>query len=99
MTALIELLTIVLRFGFHIEANRDTAAAIGPLTGGVRIHHAYLGLLIIIFGRLFSRRNPALSKWLLIAGMALFFSDIIHHFLVLWPITGDPQLHLFYPPH
>jgi len=27
----------------------------------------------------------------------LFLSDIVHHFLVLWPITGNPEFDLFYP--
>jgi hypothetical protein len=30
-------------------------------------------------------------------GLGLFFSDVIHHFLVLWPIEGNPQFDLWYP--
>jgi hypothetical protein len=33
---------------------------------------------------------------LLVFGSALLFSDLAHHFLVLWPTTGSPQFDLFY---
>ena len=33
----------------------------------------------------------------LLLGAALFLSDMVHHFLVLWPVTGSPQFDLVYP--
>lgn len=98
----LEVLTCFLRFGARLESTRDTASTIGVLTMGLRIHHGYIGIAVLIFAWVLSRSPwPAVServiRWLFIAGMALFASDMIHHFLVLWPITGSPQFHLWYP--
>jgi len=98
LTMLIEGVTILFRYGFHLESTRDTASTIGRLTLGLRIHHGYIGLLLIfIFYAFFKRSNNGYLQWLIPIGFALIFSDLIHHFLVLWPIEGDPQFHLFYP--
>ena len=43
-------------------------------------------------------RYPKTSWWMLAIGLGLFFSDLIHHFLVLWPVVGSPQFDFFYPP-
>lgn len=43
-------------------------------------------------------RHPKTSWWMLAIGLGLFFSDLIHHFLVLWPVVGSPQFDVFYPP-
>jgi hypothetical protein len=29
----------------------------------------------------------------------LIFSDLAHHFIVLWPITGSPEFDIIYPDH
>ena len=50
---------------------------------------------MIVLGLLFAR-GPAL-EWSVIVGAALVISDLVHHFLVLWPVTGNPQFQLFYP--
>jgi hypothetical protein len=94
LTAAIEAVTCILRFSCRWEATRDTTA-VGRLTFGLRIHHAYLGVAAMAIGLLVPA-GPALA-WLLTTGMALVLSDLIHHFFVLWPVTGDPQFHLAYP--
>jgi hypothetical protein len=94
LTAAIEVITCLLRFYLNLEATRDTAD-LGQFTLGVRIHHGYVGLVVIVLGLLLAR-GPALT-WTLIIGAALLFSDLIHHFLVLWPITGSPEFDFFYP--
>jgi hypothetical protein len=33
----------------------------------------------------------------LVLGIALLASDLIHHFAILWPLTGTPEFHLKYP--
>ncbi|HAI10268.1 MAG TPA: hypothetical protein DCM28_01100 [Phycisphaerales bacterium] len=96
LTFLFELLTVILRFGFAMESTRDTASTIGLMTMGLRVHHGYIGL-IMIAAAVFIRPQHMLAKWVFIAGLALFASDMIHHFLVLWPATGSPQFHLVYP--
>ena len=37
------------------------------------------------------------AAWMVIVGLALIKSDLIHHFLVLWPITGRHEFDLVYP--
>jgi hypothetical protein len=93
LAAAIEVVTCLLRFGLHLEAARDTSA-LGGLTFGLRIHHGYVGLALMILGLVLAR--GILLRWILIAGGALVVSDLVHHFLVLWPVTGSPQFDLFY---
>jgi hypothetical protein len=42
------------------------------------------------------QRFPKSSFRLLAIGIGLFISDMIHHFVVLWIITGNPQFDLLY---
>jgi hypothetical protein len=94
LTAAVEAVTCILRFSCRLEATRDTAA-FGLLTFGLRIHHAYVGVVLMALAMLLPP-SPLLA-WLMTTGMALVLSDLVHHFLVLWPVTGDPQFHLAYP--
>jgi hypothetical protein len=102
-TIVLEGLTCVLRFGFGMQSTRDTAASVGRLTGGIRIHHGYAGILLVIGGQYCSGINNNNSttapchRWMAISGWSLIASDLTHHFLVLWPITGSPQFDLTYP--
>ncbi len=95
LTLAIELACIILRFGFGQSSSVATASTIGVLTGGIRIHHGYVGAFMIPVGVWLSEK--ATGRWILIVGIALFLSDMIHHFLVLWPITGSPQFDFVYP--
>lgn len=97
LTMALELLTCVLRFGLRLESTRDTASVLAGLTCGVRIHHSYIGGLMMLIASGLWKRSATLAWWLLVIGLALFFSDMIHHFLVLWPIVGSPQFDLTYP--
>ena len=97
LTALIEGITVLLRFGLHLEATRDTASTFGRLSGGIRLHHGYVGLLAVLIAAAVLRRRPLLGRWLVVVGIALVLSDLVHHFLVLWPIVGSPEFYLFYP--
>ena len=96
LTVVLELLTVTLRFGLDLESARDTAATIGVLTLGLRVHHGLCGLLVLLVAWGASREFPKLAHVGLVIGWALFLSDAIHHFLVLWPVTGSPQFDLFY---
>jgi len=93
---LFEILTCVLRFGFALESTRDTASTIGRLTLGVRIHHSYIGIACIALAFWLETRFPKSSFHLLAIGIGLFISDMIHHFVVLWIVTGNPQFDLLY---
>ena len=94
-TVALEAFTLLLRFGAGLESTRDTTA-IGAFTFGIRIHHGYIGLFLVLAWR-FVPERIGWRPWLLRAGGALFFSDMIHHFLVLWPVTGSPHFDLTYP--
>ncbi|MCU0723143.1 MAG: hypothetical protein MUC63_05960 [Planctomycetes bacterium] len=92
--AAIEAVTCLFRFGLGLEATRDTAAA-GALTFGFRVHHGYFGVLFLALA--------ACSPWksirtlLLVAGLGLAVSDLVHHFVVLNLAVGDPEFHIRYP--
>ena len=94
VTLAVELFTVLLRFGFHLEAQKHSSW-LAPLTLGFRVHHGYYGLVMLIVGGFVWRRR-ALRNTLIIVGAALFLSDAIHHFLVLWPVTGSPEFYIRY---
>lgn len=95
LTALFEIITCFLRFRLRLEACCSTAA-VGGFTGGLRIHHAYVGLVVMMLGMPWAAPHP-LFTWSAVVGSALVLSDLVHHFLVLWPMTGSPEFDLFYP--
>ena len=92
----IEAFTVWARFGLGLESTRDTGF-ISALTFSLRIHHGYLGVLLWFCAWWLFREHPGLRNALWTVAIALFLSDMIHHFAVLWPITGSPQFHLVYP--
>ena len=95
LTVVFEAITAILRFGFGLQATQSTAF-ISHLTFGIRIHHGYIGVLLLLISLI-----PSIPIYvrnvLIILGGSLFLSDLIHHFIVLWLVTGDPQFHLTYP--
>ncbi|MEE9294970.1 MAG: hypothetical protein V3W34_08440 [Phycisphaerae bacterium] len=95
LTLLIETVTCVLRFGVGWQSTRDTAW-MGRYTLGIRIHHAYLGVVVILLCTWLVEQGGVRS-WALAVGVALILSDLIHHFVVLWIFQGDPQFDLTYP--
>ena len=97
LTLLIEFVCLLLRYGFGLEATHDTASTIGALTFGTRIHHGYIGLLMLAVYPLTFRLSRNTRSWYLVLGLSLFLSDLIHHFAVLWPIEGSPHFDLVYP--
>ncbi|MCA9085624.1 MAG: hypothetical protein KDA81_16300 [Planctomycetaceae bacterium] len=97
LTAALELLTCLFRFGFRFESTLDTASTIGWLTCGVRIHHGYIGGVLMLAASLAWARWPRLSWWGLAVGLGLYFSDMMHHFVVLQLVVGSPEFDLFYP--
>lgn len=88
-----EVAACVFRFGLGMESTRDTAA-LAAFTFGLRIHHGYLGAVGAAFLPLV--RSAAWRERGLAVAVGLIASDLAHHFLVLWPITGSPEFDLFY---
>jgi hypothetical protein len=94
LTAGVELFTCLLRFCFSLESQKHSAW-MAPLTFGYRVHHGYWGLLLVVIAAFVWRRRGARNALLMVGG-ALFLSDMIHHFLVLWPVTGSPEFYFRY---
>jgi hypothetical protein len=97
LTTAIEAITLILRYGFHLESTKHTASTIGALTFGIRIHHSYIGFLMLALFPLMSRIPKNVRSYILIIAISLVLSDFIHHFAVLWPVEGTPQFDLVYP--
>ncbi|MAE60347.1 MAG: hypothetical protein CMJ49_03220 [Planctomycetaceae bacterium] len=87
-------ITIAMRFGLKLQSTRDTRF-LRHLTFGLRIHHGYIGILLAILAPICFQHQLGPRNLTLI--IALILSDLIHHFLILWPITGSPEFHLIYP--
>lgn len=64
-------------------------------TGGWRIHHGYPGVLLMLVAAL-PVWEAGLRNLFLLVGWTLLLSDLLHHFAVLWPLTGSPQFDLRY---
>ena len=90
----IETITAVLRLGADLSAQHDTAW-LAPLTFGIRIHHGYIGILCLIAAGV-RRWSPEWRNGLCIIGIGLFVSDALHHFVVLWIVTGAPEFNFVY---
>ncbi|MEM1355138.1 MAG: hypothetical protein AAGH88_09670 [Planctomycetota bacterium] len=100
LTLAFELVTVLFRFGFKLQATRDTARYVARWSRGLRIHHGYWGVPLSLIGLALLLLLPGavqLAAWAIVIGLALIKSDLIHHFLVLWPITGHHEFHLVYP--
>jgi cardiolipin synthase len=97
LTVVFEAITLLFRFVFTLQSNESTLSNVGWMTGGIRIHHGFFGVLLLLVALWIRSRQAVLVSWLIIVGGALIASDLVHHFLVLWPLTGDPQFSLVYP--
>jgi hypothetical protein len=94
LAAIFEAITAALRFGVDLQIRQDTAF-MAPLTFGWRIHHGYTGTAILL-AALAIPAGPW-RRWTVVLGLALLGSDLAHHFLILWPLTGSPEFDLRYP--
>lgn len=96
LALLIECLTAMGRFCYGIRTLHHTPERVRRLTGGLRLHHGYLGI-----GGMAAALLPGapsqVAACLAIGGIGLLLSDLSHHFVVLWAVTGRPQFHFFYP--
>ena len=90
-----ELLTIVLRFGFKMTSPTHTRP-ISKFTTGYRIHHGYPGAgMLMIFPLVPS--PTIVGSVLIILGLMLFVSDLVHHALILPIFSGNHEFDLKYP--
>jgi hypothetical protein len=85
----IELVTLFSRFVLGLESTKNTRF-LSRFTFGLRLHHGYFGLPLVLFGWLFN------FELAIVFGFAFVFSDILHH-LLLWLIVGSSEFDIFYP--
>ena len=97
LALLVEALTSLFRFRLGLRTLKDTPQKLRDLTGGVRVHHGYLGVAGIVLAPFVNTWTHRAATVIAVASIALFLSDLIHHFLVLWPITGHPRFHFIWP--
>jgi hypothetical protein len=96
LALVLEIVSIGARFGLGLESTQATLP-LAAATFGLRIHHGYLGFILGLIAWVLFQTKPAQANALWILAIGLVVSDLVHHFLVLWPITGSPQFDLFYP--
>ena len=92
-TLICELATCTGRFALKISF-KEKEQVIKKLTFGIRIHHSYVGIGMILaaaIASLFVSGKPPWLSLLGILGWGLLLSDIIHHFLVLYLVTGNTE--------
>jgi hypothetical protein len=94
LTVVLETLTCFLRFAVQLQSTRDTRL-LAQATFGFRIHHGYIGLCLLVVA--LWAASKARRNLLLIVGVALVLSDLLHHFAILWFVVGAPQFDLRYP--
>ena len=92
----IEAITVWSRFGLGLQSTRDTEL-LATMTFGLRIHHGYVGVVMFFIAWGAFANNIGLRNAIWMVGIALIASDVVHHLLVLWPITGSPEFDLIYP--
>ena len=97
LTIAVEVVTIAGRFVLGVEILSDTPSSMRNLTFGLRVHHSYIGLAGLSLALPLSGALPAHAAWATIIGLALLGSDLIHHFCVLWPLTGHHEFFFSYP--
>lgn len=56
----------------------------------IHFHHGFTGTIITIVAIIL--KNDLLTAF----GISMILSDIIHHFIVLKTIMGDPEFHVIY---
>ncbi|MBL9085702.1 MAG: hypothetical protein JNM10_01035 [Planctomycetia bacterium] len=92
---LLEGATVALRFGLGWTSPEKTGT-LARFTRGWRIHHLYPGLVLILVAAVVPM-PAALANLAWMFGIMLALSDALHHFAVLWPLTGDHEFDLRYP--
>jgi len=95
LALVIELVTVGIRFGLGLNAPESTSW-LAAYTFGYRLHHGYPGLLALVVAACLGRGLA--RNLLIVAGLGLFLSDILHHFVVLQLVTGNHEFYLRYPP-
>lgn len=103
---LFEAVTILFRFGFGWTSPERTRR-LAVMTRGWRIHHGYPGVLMITAGAIMAGFlnhdsnhilvSDAFIGLMIVVGLTLALSDLIHHAIVLQLLVGNHEFDLRYP--
>ena len=88
-SVLIEAVTIAARTIAGKSFGEFSAAHELPLL--LQVHHSVYGVILFLCGLLV--KNEAVRKWLIIIGLALLFSDLLHHLVYLPLVYGNIGWH------
>lgn len=91
LTGPVEAITCFNRFVLGLRT-KDHLDLLTTLTFGLRIHHGYVGLAMLVVWAACAGvrrlRDRWWHSWLLAGGIACVLSDAVHHFIVLKLVTG-----------
>lgn len=90
LTLLAEFVTVFFRFVMGLKSSEATASTVGKLTGGIRVHHGYVGLFFLLLNFFGLKLKKTMEL-----GLILFMSDVMHHAL-LYFFTGNAEFDIFY---
>jgi len=92
LTAIIEIITVIFRFGFKWSAKVNYEKILKKLriVYFPHIHHMYFGIIIAIY--CYTNNYTA---WFNL-GIAMIISDLIHHFVVLKLVEGNSEFKFVY---
>ena len=92
---LFELATIILRFGFRMTSPTHTRP-LARITRGFRVHHGYPGVGLLAAAPLMPTPT-IIGSLVVIVGIMLLLSDLIHHAIVLPLWAGHHEFDIRYP--
>jgi len=92
LTLFFEFLTIFARFIFKMSSKENYIWVMKKLKLKffIHMHHGIIGAIVVIIAFFYP------VPFLMTIGLAMFFSDAIHHFLVLYYVIGHPEFHVVY---
>lgn len=95
LALIFEIITVILRFGFKFTSPTHTKV-LSRFTSGFRVHHGYPGAGMLMVVPLIP--NPTIvASLVIILGIMLFLSDLIHHSIVLPICVGNHEFDIKYP--
>jgi len=89
---LVELACILMRFVFKVSSKEIYVKIMRKfkLKKFYHFHHLFLGIIFALF--FYFYEQEALFN----VGLGIISSDLLHHFVVLWIIMGNPEFHIVY---
>lgn len=91
-TIIIEIITLFGRFVFKKSSKENYFKILKKLNARyfIHFHHGFFGVIILLVSYFYG------FVFLFNLGIGFILSDLVHHFVILWSITGSPEFHLIY---